>query len=71
MGLSRARVTQITDLAFLAPDIQEEILFGTPDVPERAMRKITRKPNWIEQRRLWREQRDESEALAQLHRAGA
>ena len=60
MGLSRARVTQIMDLLYLAPNIQEEILLPPSDerseleVPERAMRQVTRIPDWNDQRRLWR-----------------
>lgn len=56
MGLSRARVTQIMNLLYLAPDIQEEILlyqgegWPTPDISERPMRHITRIPSWSEQR---------------------
>jgi len=60
MGLSRARVTQIMDLLYLAPDIQDDILFARSseklelDVPDRAMRQITRIPDWNDQRKLWR-----------------
>lgn len=60
MGLSRARVTQITDLLYLAPNIQEDILLRVcgenrePSLPERAMRPITGTPTWAEQRALWR-----------------
>ena len=54
MGLSRARVTQIVDLSFLAPDIQDEILLGDADATEREIREIARAPEWDEQRRLWR-----------------
>ena len=31
--VSRARITQIMDLLMLAPEIQEEVLFGAVDVP--------------------------------------
>ena len=54
MRLSRARVTQIVDLSFLAPDIQDEILLGDADATEREIREIARAPEWDEQRRLWR-----------------
>lgn len=60
MGLSRARITQITDLLYLAPDIQEEILLPPSgerpelDLPERAMRQITHIPDWNDQHTLWR-----------------
>ena len=52
--MSRARVTQIVDLSFLAPDIQDEILLGDADATEREIREIARAPEWDEQRRLWR-----------------
>ncbi len=58
--LSRARVTQIMDLLYLAPDIQEEILFPPSDekpeleVPDRGMRPIARIPNWDDQSKMWR-----------------
>ena len=63
MGLSRARVTQIMDLLYLAPDIQEEILLPPrdgrqpPHVPERVTRQITQTPGWPEQRDLRRKAR--------------
>ncbi len=63
MGLSRARITQIMDLLYLAPDIQEEILLPMCaekkelEVSERAMRHITRIPSWSEQRNLRRRPR--------------
>ncbi len=59
MGLSRARVTQIADLLYLAPDIQEEVLLRAcgekPELGplERAMRPIIRLAEWNDQRRLW------------------
>jgi hypothetical protein len=59
MGLSRARVTQIADLLYLAPEIQDEILVPssaeTPqlDLSERAIRLITRIPAWSDQLRTW------------------
>ena len=64
MGMSRARVTQIMDLLYLAPQIQEEILLlerkGRDgfDVTERAMRQINCIPDWNGQRKLWRRIRD-------------
>ena len=59
MGLSRARVTQIMDLLYLAPEIQEYILSSSTDgsqkvIPERAVRSITRLPIWKDQRKVWR-----------------
>jgi hypothetical protein len=54
LDLSRARVTQIMQLLYLAPNIQEEILLGGSDVRERTTRPITRTPEWQEQQHLWR-----------------
>ena len=59
-GITRARVTQIINLANLAPDIQQAILDLEPTtdpVPrfrEREMRTIAIMPNWEKQRVLWR-----------------
>ena len=59
--VTRARVTQITNLLCLAPDIQEEILFlprtvkGRDPIPERQLRSITPVLDWRKQRRMWRE----------------
>ena len=53
--VSRARVTQIMNLANLAPDIQEALLF--PDgllPPERQLRRLTVVVDWAGQRRAWR-----------------
>lgn len=54
MGLSRARVTQIMDLLYLAPEIQESILTDPDeviqDLPERAIRCIIKLPLWADQR---------------------
>lgn len=63
LGFSRARVTQIMNLLWLAPDIQEEILFsvsptGRDVVTTSDVKAIVRELNWAEQRRLWREVRD-------------
>ncbi|NIM18733.1 MAG: hypothetical protein GTO51_00560 [Candidatus Latescibacteria bacterium] len=60
MGISRARVSQITDLLYLAPEIQEHILVlsnrrAQVDVPERAVRSLTKLPIWKEQYKLWKE----------------
>jgi hypothetical protein len=59
-GITRARVTQIINLANLAPDIQQAILDLEPTtdpVPrfrEREVRTIAIMPNWEKQRVLWR-----------------
>ncbi len=55
--VSRARLTQIMDLNLLAPDIQEEILFGVrrhETTLERNVRKIAQHSCWKLQRRLWK-----------------
>jgi hypothetical protein len=58
-GLTRARITQIMNLLFLAPDIQEAILFlprvtrGRDDVTERDLREVLKTLMWSEQRARW------------------
>ena len=58
--VSRARVTQIMNLNFLAPDIQEDILFlprverGRDPIREHAVRPIAATPDWHKQRRMWK-----------------
>ena len=55
----RARLTQITSLALLAPDIQEAVLFlpaantGASEITERHLRPVVAAPDWQTQRRLW------------------
>jgi len=59
-GLSRARVTQIMNLLYLAPDVQEEVLHlpptmsGRDAIRERQLRAIARIPEWSKQRQQWR-----------------
>jgi DNA invertase Pin-like site-specific DNA recombinase len=58
--VSRSRVTQMTALLNLAPDIQEEILFLRPEEAERfrisepSLRKLTAILLWSKQREEWR-----------------
>jgi hypothetical protein len=58
-GLTRARITQIMNLLFLAPDIQEEILFlprvtkERDSVTERELREVLKTRMWSEQRARW------------------
>ena len=59
LGLSRTKLTRLLDLALLAPDIQEEVLFlkavdGKEPVTERALREVVRHLSWAEQRRIWK-----------------
>ena len=57
--VSRARIKQTMNLNFLAPDIQEEILFlprvesGRDPIREYAIRPIAATANWRRQRRMW------------------
>ena len=58
--VTRARMTQITNLLNLAPDIQEELLFltrpehGRAPITERHLRPLAAEPSWRNQRRMWR-----------------
>ena len=62
--VTRARVTQIMNLALLAPDIQEQILSlppvtaGRDPLKEWQVRPIAAKALWAEQRKLWRKLAD-------------
>jgi hypothetical protein len=61
--VTRARISQIVNLTFLAPDIQEEILFlpptrrGRDPVHLRHLQRIALVQMWPKQRRLWRQLR--------------
>ena len=48
--VSRARITQIMDLLMLAPEIQEEVLFGRGDVPLKNFMPLVRGNSWAVQR---------------------
>ena len=56
-----ARVCQIMNLLYLAPDIQEQVLFlprtvcGRDPIILAALRPIAAVPDWGKQRRLWRQ----------------
>jgi len=58
--VSRSRVTQMTGLLNLAPDIQEEILFLRAEeaqqfrISEPSIRKLTATLLWSQQREQWR-----------------
>ena len=58
--VSRSRITQMTGLLNLAPDIQEEILFLRPEqarqlrISEPSVRKLTATLLWHKQREQWR-----------------
>lgn len=61
--VTRARITQIMNLALLAPDIQEEILFlptitrGRDVLKAAALQPLARVPDWQRQREQWAELR--------------
>lgn len=46
VGVSRARVTQVMGLLWLAPDVQEAVLFGEIEVDERGLRERAREVMW-------------------------
>lgn len=57
-GLSRARISQLLRLTYLAPDIQETILHleaidGLEPMSGRAVLAISRSISWVEQRAQW------------------
>jgi hypothetical protein len=53
--VTRARITQITKLLQLAPDLQEQILFLPPikGLNERNLRALVQQLDWREQRRMF------------------
>lgn len=53
LGLTRARLTQICDLALLAPDIQAAVLLGQVEPRDRHLREVGRQPLWSDQRRVF------------------
>jgi hypothetical protein len=55
VGVSRARVTQVIGLLWLAPEIQETVLDGHVDGPgtERALRAVAAEACWGRQREAW------------------
>ena len=59
LDLTRARVTQITNLLLLAPEIQEALLAlrptaGRDQITERQLRRIAAEPDWRRQMTMWR-----------------
>jgi hypothetical protein len=58
--LTRERMSQIMELVWLAPDIQQAILEFPPTrvarfpIGELAVRRVAEKLCWIEQREVWR-----------------
>ena len=53
-GLSRARLTQVADLALLAPDLQSAVLLGHVEPRDRHLREVGRHALWTDQRRAFR-----------------
>jgi len=58
LKMTRARITQVVGLTFLAPDIQEQVLTlraidGREPVRERALRAVAALPTWERQRAAW------------------
>ena len=57
--VSRARVTQILNLRWLAPDLQEAVLFlprtvrGHDPIHLRQLQRVAAELDWKQQRRLW------------------
>lgn len=51
--VTRARLTQIMNLLLLAPDLQEQILFSSPNIDERRARSVVSLVEWREQRRCF------------------
>jgi len=57
--MTRARVTQIMYLKYLAPDLQEQLVelpmqHGKDPVSEKDVRRIAMFPDWMTQRQQWR-----------------
>ena len=48
--VSRARITQVMDLLMLAPEIQEEVLFGAASLSLRIAGRIAHVVDWEEQK---------------------
>ena len=46
LGLTRARMTQVMNLALLTPRIQEQVLLGGQQWTERALRRVAREAEW-------------------------
>ena len=53
LGITPARMTQIADLALLAPDIQAAVLLGMCEPRDRHLRAVGRHALWVDQRRAF------------------
>lgn len=54
LGITAARMTQLADLALLAPEILAAVLLGRCTPNERQLRAVGRHPLWNDQRRAFR-----------------
>ena len=54
-GVTRARVSQIADLALLAPDIQAAVVLGHCEPRDRHLHEVGRHALWENQRRVFHE----------------
>jgi hypothetical protein len=76
-GVTPARVTQLLDLLFLAPDIQEEILFfprttkARDRITERDARLVASAVAWPEQRKLWADVKSGASVRLLIHKKAA
>lgn len=50
LGVSRARMTQITNLLNLPPKAQEALLLGDLHLSERRIRALVARPEWVDNR---------------------
>ena len=59
LNMTYTRIKQITNLLFLCPEIQKEILLSNTDkiqkITERGIRSITKEINWQKQIEAWNE----------------
>jgi len=53
LGITRARMTQIADLALLAPQIQSAIALGEVNPNDRQLRDVLKHATWREQQRAF------------------
>jgi hypothetical protein len=49
LGITRARLSQITALLMLAPQIQERVALGESGRTERELRRVSAEPDWDRQ----------------------
>jgi hypothetical protein len=72
--MTRARVTQIMYLKFLAPDLQEQLVElpmqqGKDQLSENDVRQIALIPEWAMQRRQWQQLREANRTISFLKAA--